>query len=86
MDMILGIRMFAILQYVQFAILILIGRLRCFNEAKLVDMILGIRIFQIGFLNFSNICCWYTLELSHKGNSNVHLQHNVKSINECFLP
>ena len=27
--------------------------------------------FRIGFLNFSFICCWYTLELSHRGNSNV---------------
>ena len=41
--------------------------------------------FKIGFLNFSNICCWYTLELPHWGNSkNVHLQHYVNSINECF--
>ena len=29
----------------------------------------------MGFLNFSNMCCWYTLELPHIGNSNVHLQH-----------
>ena len=38
-------------------------------------------IFQ-GFLNFSKICCWYTLELPHRGNSKVHLQHNVHSIND----
>ena len=31
--------------------------------------------FKIGFLNFSNICCWYTLELPYRGNSNVHRQH-----------
>ena len=27
------------------------------------------------FLNFSNICCMYTLELPHRGNSDKHLQH-----------
>ena len=26
-------------------------------------------------LQYSNKCCWYTLELPHRGNSNVHLQH-----------
>ena len=31
--------------------------------------------FKIGFLNFSSICCWYTFELPHRGDSNVHLQH-----------
>ena len=31
--------------------------------------------FKIGFLNFNSICCWYTLELPHRGDSNVHLQH-----------
>ena len=40
-----------------------------------MDMILDKCIFQISFINFSNICCWYTLELPHRGNSNVHLQH-----------
>ena len=41
--------------------------------------------FKIGFLfNVSSICCWYTLELPHRGNSNVHLQHYVHSINESF--
>ena len=33
--------------------------------------------FKIGCLNFSNICCMHTLELPHRGNSNVHLQHIV---------
>ena len=23
--------------------------------------------FKIGFLNFNSICCWYTLELPHRG-------------------
>ena len=27
-----------------------------------MDMILVV-YFKIGFLNFSNICCWFTLEL-----------------------
>ena len=42
-----------------------------------MDMILVKCIFKIRFLNFSNICCWYTLELPHRGNSNVHIQHMV---------
>ena len=41
------------------------------KEAKLMDMILVKCILQ----NCSNICGWYTLELPHRGNSNVHLQH-----------
>ena len=49
-------------------------QLRCFKETKLMDMILDKCIFQISFINFSNICCWYTLELPHGGNFNVHLQ------------
>ena len=40
-----------------------------------MDMILVSVYFKIGFLNFSNLCCWYTLELPHRGNSNVHMQH-----------
>ena len=38
-----------------------------------MDMILDSVYFKIGFLNCSNIYFWYTLELSHRGNSNVHL-------------
>ena len=40
-------------------ILILIGRLRCFKEVTLMDMILDKFIFQNRFI----ICCWYTFEL-----------------------
>ena len=41
-----------------------------------MDMILGINVnFKIVFLIFSNICCWYILELPHRGNANVFLQH-----------
>ena len=42
-----------------------------------MDMILEKNVyFQIVFfLIFSNICCRYTLELPHRGNSNVYLQH-----------
>ena len=55
-----------------------------FKRGNPMDMILVSVHFKIGFLNFSNICCWFTLELPHRGNSNVHLQHYVHSINECF--
>ena len=30
---------------------------------------------ETSFLIFSNICCWYILELSHRGNFNVYLQY-----------
>ena len=30
---------------------------------------------SIQFLNFSNICCWYTLELPHRDISNVYILH-----------
>ena len=41
-----------------------------------MDMILRINVnFNIVFLIFSNICYNYTLELPHRGNSNVFLQH-----------
>ena len=41
-----------------------------------MDMILCINVnFKIVFLIYSNICCRYTLELPHRGNSNVSLQH-----------
>ena len=61
------------------------GSLRCLKEAKTMDMILGINVnFKIVFLIFSNICCRYTFELPHRGNSNVSLQHYVFSINELF--
>ena len=30
---------------------------------------------KISFLIFSNIYCWYTLELPHRGNSNVYQQY-----------
>ena len=49
-----------------------------------MDMILVSVYFKICFLNFSSICCWYTLELPYSGNSNVHPY--VSSINECFSP
>ena len=55
--------------------LILISSLGCLKEDS-QDMILVFSVyFKIGFLNFSNICCWYTLELSHRGNTKVHIQH-----------
>ena len=42
-------------------------------------MILGLQLysvnFEIVFLIFSSICCWYTLELTHRGNFIVYLQH-----------
>ena len=45
----------------------LIGSLRCLNEAKTIDMILGKRKLQkLVFFIFSNICCWYTLELPNE--------------------
>ena len=40
-----------------------------------MDMILVSVYFKIDFLNFSNIYCWYTIELPYRGTSNVHLQH-----------
>ena len=41
-----------------------------------MDMILGINVnSKIVFLIFSNICCMFTLELPHGGNSNVFQQH-----------
>ena len=41
-----------------------------------MDMILGLNVnFQYSFLNFSNIFCWYILELLHRGISNVYIQH-----------
>ena len=41
-----------------------------------MDMILDKCIFpKKGFLVFNKICCWYTLDLPHRGNYNVHLQH-----------
>ena len=46
-----------------------------FKRGKPMDMILLSVYFKIGFLYFSNRCCWYTLELPHGGNSNVHKQH-----------
>ena len=36
------------------------------KRKMLMDMILDKCIFQISFINFSNICCWYTLELPHR--------------------
>ena len=56
--------------------IILIGSLRCLKEAKTMGHDTGFKCkFKFSFLIFSNICCWYTLELPHRGNSNVHLQH-----------
>ena len=65
-------------------ILILIGSLGCLKEVKTMDIILGNVNFQIVFfLTFSNIRCRYTLELPHKGNSNVYIQHtNVYVFNK----
>ena len=63
-------------------ILILIGSLSCFKEESQWTRYLFSVYFKIGFLNFSKVCCWYTLELPHRGNSNVHLQHPFN--NECF--
>ena len=40
-----------------------------------MDMIFVKCIFQKSFLNFSSIIEWCTLELPHRDNSNVHLQH-----------
>ena len=54
----------------------LIGSLSCLKDTKRMDMVLGINVnIKIVFLIFSNICCRNTLELSHRGNSNVSLQH-----------
>ena len=40
---------------------------------------------KTSFLIFSNIYCWYILELPHRGNSNVYLQYNyVFPILKCF--
>ena len=45
-------------------IIILIGSLRCLKEAKTMGHDTGFkRKFKFSFLIFSNICCWYTLEL-----------------------
>ena len=55
------------------------GSFRCLKEESQWTCYLFSLYFKSGFLNFSNICCWYTLELPHRGNyrgnSNVHLQH-----------
>ena len=41
-----------------------------------MDMVLGINVNSKMFFSFfSNICCRYTLELPHRGNSNVSLRH-----------
>ena len=41
-----------------------------------MNMILGINVSsKIVVLIFSNICRRYSLELPHRGNSNVSLQH-----------
>ena len=55
--------------------LLLIGSLHYLKEEKTMKMILGILCFKIIFLIFSKICCCYTLELPHRCNSNVYLQH-----------
>ena len=42
-----------------------------------MDMVLGKNInFKIVILIFSNIHCRVTLELPHRGNSNVYLPYN----------
>ena len=41
-----------------------------------MDMIVGINVnFKILFFIFSNICCRDTLDLLHRGNSNVSLHY-----------
>ena len=56
-----------------------------------MDMILGNVNFKIVFfLIFSNICCRYTLELPHRGNSNVRQFQCVPTthvflINDVFV-
>ena len=54
-------------------ILILIGILRCLKQGKTMNMVLGVNVNLK--LIFSNIYCWYTLELPHRGNSNMYLQY-----------
>ena len=51
---------------------ILILILRCLKEENQWTWYLLSVYFKIGFLNFSNIYCWYILELPL---SNLHLQH-----------
>ena len=46
-----------------------------------MDMILDKCIFQISFINFSNICYWCILELPHRGHSNVHIPHMSIQLN-----
>ena len=48
-----------------------------------MDMILVKYIFKIGFPNFSNICCWYTLELPQRKLQCAPTTY-VHSINECL--
>ena len=61
------------------------GSLTCSKEAKLhvMDMIFDKFIFQISFINFSNICCWYTLELPHRQFQCATTTY-VNLNNECF--
>ena len=33
---------------------------------------------------FRSICCWYTLELAHRGNSIVYLQHMLIQLMSAF--
>ena len=64
-------------------ILILIGSLRCLKEKTQWTCYLHSVYFKIGFLNFSNICCWYTL-VSMKQLQCAHTTY-VHSINEFFF-
>ena len=60
--------------------------LHCLKEARTIDMILGINInSEIFFVMFIKICCRYILELPHRGNSSVSLQHMSFSINKLFI-
>ena len=63
----------------------LVGSLRCLKEAKMMNTILGV-YFKDFFLIFSNICCWYTLELPLTGSFNVYLFQTRMffSIDEIF--
>ena len=56
-------------------ILTLIVNLTYRKEAKAMRMLLDKRYLKNGFLYFFNIiCCWYTLELSHRDNFNIYRQ------------
>ena len=73
-----------------------IGRQRCPKNWDYVDRKIGFRktfytkclyalIESIGpSIILRSICCWYTLELPHGGNSNVYLQHMSIQLMSAF--